>query len=80
MTTVLCTALRGFAAHHRLVCALNAGNLGFDPLGLKPADEEAYNTMATKELNNGRLGKMLVVIDAPLPPPCPLRVCVWTAF
>ena len=52
---------------------LIAGNLGFDPLGLKPADEEAYNAIATKELNNGRLGKMLVVIDAPLPPPCPLR-------
>jgi len=76
MTTLLCTVLRGFAAHHLLVCAhrglvyaLIAGNLGFDPLGLKPADEEAYNAIATKELNNGRLGEMLAVIDAPPPSP-----------
>lgn len=31
------------------------GDLGFDPLGLKPEDEEALVTMKTKELNNGRL-------------------------
>ena len=31
------------------------GDLGFDPLGLKPADEEAFDIMRTKELQNGRL-------------------------
>lgn len=31
------------------------GDLGFDPLGLKPTDEEAFNVMRTKELQNGRL-------------------------
>mmetsp|Transcript_40944 Transcript_40944/g.92322 ORF Transcript_40944/g.92322 Transcript_40944/m.92322 type:complete len:208 (+) Transcript_40944:74-697(+) len=31
------------------------GDLGFDPLGLKPADEEELKVMKTKELNNGRL-------------------------
>ncbi|CAM9641020.1 unnamed protein product [Discosporangium mesarthrocarpum] len=31
------------------------GDLGFDPLGLKPEDPEALKTMQTKELNNGRL-------------------------
>lgn len=31
------------------------GDLGFDPLGLKPQDEAALRVMETKELNNGRL-------------------------
>lgn len=36
--------------------SLCAGDLGFDPLGLKPQDDEAFNAIQTKELNNGRLG------------------------
>jgi light-harvesting complex I chlorophyll a/b binding protein 1 len=32
-----------------------AGDLGFDPLGFKPKDASALNTIKTKELNNGRL-------------------------
>merc|ERR1712224_875367 len=32
-----------------------AGDLGFDPLGLKPKDPEEFKEMQTKELNNGRL-------------------------
>ena len=31
------------------------GDLGFDPLGLKPQDEEELMVIQTKELNNGRL-------------------------
>merc|ERR1719197_1614457 len=31
------------------------GNLGFDPLGLKPTDPKEYLEMQNKELNNGRL-------------------------
>jgi hypothetical protein len=31
------------------------GDLGFDPLGLKPKDEKELVAMKTKELNNGRL-------------------------
>ena len=31
------------------------GDLGFDPLGLKPKTEESLAVMRTKELNNGRL-------------------------
>lgn len=31
------------------------GDLGFDPLGLKPTDPKAFKAMQTKELNNGRL-------------------------
>merc|ERR1719281_677304 len=31
------------------------GNLGFDPLGLKPEDPAEFKAMQTKELNNGRL-------------------------
>jgi len=31
------------------------GDLGFDPLGLKPKDPKEFKDMQTKELNNGRL-------------------------
>lgn len=31
------------------------GDLGFDPLGLAPDDQDELNVMKTKELNNGRL-------------------------
>lgn len=31
------------------------GDLGFDPLGLKPKDADELKSMQTKELNNGRL-------------------------
>jgi light-harvesting complex I chlorophyll a/b binding protein 1 len=31
------------------------GDIGFDPLGLKPEDEDELITMQCKELNNGRL-------------------------
>merc|ERR1719326_1774171 len=31
------------------------GDLGFDPLGLKPRDAYEYRVMQDKELNNGRL-------------------------
>jgi Chlorophyll A-B binding protein len=34
------------------------GDFGFDPLGLKPSDPEAYERMATKELQNGRLAML----------------------
>jgi light-harvesting complex I chlorophyll a/b binding protein 1 len=31
------------------------GDLGFDPLGLKPADQASFDELRTKELQNGRL-------------------------
>jgi len=34
------------------------GDLGFDPLGLKPKDAEKFKLMQTKEINNGRLAMM----------------------
>jgi hypothetical protein len=34
------------------------GDIGFDPLGLKPTEPEEFNTMATKELQNGRLAML----------------------
>jgi hypothetical protein len=34
------------------------GDVGFDPLGLKPADGEDFLNMSTKELQNGRLAML----------------------
>ncbi|KAL7535896.1 hypothetical protein ACHAXR_011570, partial [Thalassiosira sp. AJA248-18] len=34
------------------------GDIGFDPLGLKPEDPEEYAIMQTKELQNGRLAML----------------------
>jgi hypothetical protein len=34
------------------------GDIGFDPLGLKPEDPEEFFTMQTKELQNGRLAML----------------------
>ncbi|KXZ42803.1 hypothetical protein GPECTOR_117g368 [Gonium pectorale] len=36
------------------------GDLGFDPLGLKPTEPEALKEMQTKELNNGRLAMIAI--------------------
>jgi light-harvesting complex I chlorophyll a/b binding protein 1 len=36
------------------------GNLGFDPLGLRPRDEQGFYDMQTKELNNGRLAMIAI--------------------
>merc|ERR1712232_1385801 len=34
------------------------GDIGFDPLGLKPEDPEEFDLMVTKELQNGRLAML----------------------
>lgn len=34
------------------------GDIGFDPLGLKPSDPQEFATMQTKELQNGRLAML----------------------
>jgi hypothetical protein len=34
------------------------GDLGFDPLGLKPSDAAGFAKMQTKELQNGRLAML----------------------
>lgn len=40
---------------NQLLEEYNPGDLGFDPLGLKPSDPEELKVLETKELNNGRL-------------------------
>merc|ERR1712216_1059194 len=37
-----------------------SGDLGFDPLGLKPTDPTEFAEMQTKELNNGRLAMIAI--------------------
>jgi hypothetical protein len=34
------------------------GDIGFDPLGLKPTDAEELRVLQTKELQNGRLAML----------------------
>jgi len=34
------------------------GDLGYDPLGLKPVDPTQFKIMQTRELNNGRLAML----------------------
>jgi hypothetical protein len=36
------------------------GDIGFDPLGLKPTDAEEFATIQTKELQNGRLAMLAI--------------------
>jgi len=36
------------------------GDIGFDPLGLKPDDAEEFATLHTKELQNGRLAMLAI--------------------
>ena len=36
------------------------GDIGFDPLGLKPEDPEELKTMQTKELQNGRVAMIAI--------------------
>lgn len=38
------------------------GDIGFDPLGLRPTDQAEFDIMATKELQNGRLGKFVFLL------------------
>jgi hypothetical protein len=37
------------------------GDIGFDPLGLKPSDPDELKMIATKELQNGRLAMLAAV-------------------
>ena len=37
------------------------GDIGFDPMGLKPTDPTEYAEMQTKELNNGRLAMLAAI-------------------
>ena len=36
------------------------GDVGFDPLGLKPDDPAEFDIMATKELQHGRLAMLAI--------------------
>ncbi len=41
---------------HMILCKdYHPGDIGFDPLGLKPEDPKKWGIMITKELQNGQL-------------------------
>merc|ERR1712224_404518 len=46
---------KGFTEYWTVKTDHVPGDLGFDPLGLKPKDPSKLKTMQTKELQNGRL-------------------------
>jgi len=48
----------GFESLWTLREAYYPGDVGFDPLGLKPSDPDAFARMQTKELQNGRLAML----------------------
>merc|ERR1711966_63372 len=48
------------AAFNTLKPEYNMGDVGFDPLGLKPTDAAELKTLQTKELNNGRLAMISI--------------------
>jgi hypothetical protein len=37
------------------------GDIGFDPLGLKPTDAKAFESMANREISNGRLAMFAAI-------------------
>jgi hypothetical protein len=39
------------------------GDLGFDPFGLKPSDPKAFANLQTKEINNGRLVRIIICVN-----------------
>merc|ERR1712182_43130 len=49
------------------------GDLGFDPLGLKPDDEQELFELQTKELNNGRLAMIAIPASWPRSSRAPAR-------
>ena len=51
---------RSYTASESLREGYMPGDLGFDPLGLKPESPAELAEMQTKELNNGRLAMMAV--------------------
>lgn len=45
----------------QLRTSYTAGDLGFDPLGLRPKQEKEYMAMQNKELSNGRLAMIAIL-------------------
>jgi hypothetical protein len=65
MTAELARASTGWKSPTEETFALREnyypGDIGFDPLGLKPTSAKDFATMQTKELNNGRLAMISAI-------------------
>jgi len=51
-------AVSGVATGDLLTADYYPGDIGFDPMGLKPTDADEFATIQTKELQNGRLAML----------------------
>jgi hypothetical protein len=51
-------SVSGVAKGDLLTADYYPGDIGFDPIGLKPTDADEFATMQTKELQNGRLAML----------------------
>jgi hypothetical protein len=56
---VVSTPTKGLGA--TLVDGYYPGDIGFDPIGLKPKTDAEFKVMATKELQNGRLAMFAAI-------------------
>jgi hypothetical protein len=53
-------AVEAFGQFNQVKAGAAPGDLGFDPLGLKPEDPEVWEKVQLRELKNGRLAMLAI--------------------